>query len=307
MKKLPSVTIAVCALNEEENITRFLRSVLDQKADTYTLDKIVVYSDGSTDNTVKNVKSLMKKHKHIELIAYKDRIGKSSRLNHLYASLTSDILVQSDADVVFSHPHVVDDIIAPLTKPDNVYMSGGRPMPVAGTTFTEKAINCTFEAYDPLRGTLRGGNNVFSVDGRLLAYKKALVKQITIPADMTANDAFTYYSCLTLGYEYRYVAKAIVWFRSPQTVRDQIKQNTRFVFAPAKMSTCFDPALVAREYYVPRSLMLRLQVTQFVKHPVLCLYIFAINVYCKLKAKKAIDYYTAMWPMAESTKHIHEA
>ena len=302
----PHVTIAVCALNEQENIGNFLQSVLSQKAKTYILDSIVVYSDGSTDATVEVVQSYMKKSKYIKLYAYPERVGKSSRLNHLYASLTSDILVQSDADVVFSHPHVVDDIIAPLLAESDVYMTGGRPMPVPGTTFTEKAINCSFEAYDPLRGTLRGGNNVYSVDGRLLAYKKSLVKQIVIPVGMTANDAYTFYSCLSLGYSYRYAANAIVWFRSPQTIRDQIKQNTRFVFAPAKMATCFDPALVAREYHIPINTIIRLKIIQFIKHPILCSYIFLINIYCKVKAKRAIDYYTALWPMAESTKHLHE-
>lgn len=303
----PHVTIAVCALNEQENIGNFLQSVLSQKAKTYVLDAVIVYSDGSTDATESVVRSFVKTSKQrLILRAYPDRVGKSSRLNHLYASLTSDILVQSDADVVFSHPHVVDDIIAPLIGQPDVYMTGGRPMPVPGTTFTEKAINCTFEAYDPLRGTLRGGNNVYSVDGRLLAYKKSLVKQITIPAEMTANDAYTFFSCLSLGHKYAYAAHAVVWFRSPQTVRDQIKQNTRFVFAPAKMATCFDLALVSREYHIPKRTLLRLQIIQLFKHPILCTYIFLINVYCKLKAKKAIDYYTALWPMAESTKHIHE-
>ncbi len=306
MRKLPTVTIAVCALNEEENIGRFLASVLAQKSVTYKLDKIIVYSDGSTDRTVPIIKSLMKKHSEIKLIAYKDRMGKSSRLNHLYSSLKSDILVQSDADVEFSHQHVVDDIIAPLLQKPEVYMTGGRPMPVAGVTFTEKAINCTFEAYDPLRGTLRGGNNIFSVDGRLLGYKKTLVKTITIPVDMTGNDAFTYFCCLSLGHKYQYVASAVVWFRSPQTLKDQIKQNTRFVIAPAKMATWFDRLLVDREYHIPRYIIIRLKLIQFLRHPVLCAYIFVVNVYCKLKAKSAIKYYNAAWPMAESTKHIHE-
>lgn len=306
MKKQLTVSIAVCALNEEENIGKFLDSVLIQKAEDFEIEHILVYSDGSTDKTNAVVRQYMKKNRKIVFHEYSERVGKSSRLNHLYSSLTSDFLVQSDADVVFSHPYVVRDIISPLLHDSEVYMTGGRPMPVAGTTFTEKAINCTFLAYDPLRGTLRGGNNIFSVDGRLLAYKKSLVKRIHIPPHMTANDAYTYYSCLTLGYKYKYVESAIVWFRSPQNLRDQIKQNTRFVFAPAKMSSCFDPALVAREYAVPRKLMATLQLQQFIRHPILCGYIFIINLYCKLKAKKAIDYVTAMWPMAESTKHIHE-
>lgn len=299
-RKLPTVTIALSALNEEKNIQAFLQSVLSQKEDGFILENILVYSDGSTDDTVAKVKAF--KNSKIIIKDGKNRIGKSSRLNEIYAIVQSDYLVQSDADVVFSHPYVVKDMIQPLIKEKEVGMCGGHPSPIPGETFVEKAINCTFEAYAPLRKMLRGGNNVFSVDGRILSYKKALYKKFVIPSDTIANDAYTFFFCITHGYQYRYVPTGIVLFRSPQTLKDQIKQNTRFTAAPIRMERLFAENVVKPEYFIPKHLLLWLMLKQFIKHPILCSYIFIVNLYCKLRSKKAEKVLTAKWPMAYSTK-----
>src|SRR5258708_22769035 len=196
MKKIITVTVAHSALNEENNINKFLESVLAQKEEGFRLEKILVISDGSTDNTISVARSL--KSKKIVIKEHKHRIGKSSRLNEIYDDLNSDILVQSDADVVFSHKYVIRDIISPLINEKDVAMCGGYPEPIEGSTFVENAVNSTFNVYAGLRSTFNGGNNSLSVDGRLLAYKKELVKKIYVPKDMIANDAYTFFSCLTL-------------------------------------------------------------------------------------------------------------
>lgn len=298
----PTVTIALSAYNEEKNIRPFLRSILSQQEDGFKLEKILVISDGSTDKTVDIARSF--KSEKIKVVDSKVRLGKSERLNYIYKNLKSDYLVQSDADVIYSHPFIVQDMIKPLINDSKVGMCGGHPQPVRAKSFTEKAINLTFEAYAPLRSKFRGGNNVFSVDGRILSYKKELVKQIYVPADMTANDAFTYYSCLTLGYQYRYVSSAVVYFRSPQTIADQIRQNSRFLAAPMKMAQHFPKEMIMRERHVPTLTLMRYMLPVFVKNPILSTYIFAINKYSKLRAYFIIKKLNAKWDMVKSTKHF---
>lgn len=298
----PTVTIAASVYNEEGNIKLFLESVLAQKEEGFVIEKILIISDGSSDGTVEKAKKFNSSKLLIK--DYTTRTGKSTRLNEIYSSLTSDLLVQFDADVQLQYPLVVHDIIQPLIKEKNVAMCGGHPQPIPGVTFTEKAVNCTFDAYAPLRKTYRGGNNVFSVDGRILSYKKELLKKIIVPADMTANDAFTYFACLINGYQYRYVSTAIVLFRSPQTVKDQIKQNTRFLSMPTKMSQYYSEEIVKKERTLPLWLQAKIMFLQFYKHPIMCSYIFAINVYCRLKVKSRVKHMTAKWQMAQSTKNL---
>lgn len=297
---VPTVTVAISAYNEESNIQAFLKSILAQKEDGFILKNIWVYSDGSTDKTTSCAKAI--KSNKIKVFDDQKRIGKSSRLNQIYSNLTSDILVQSDADVIFSHPFVIRDIIEPLLNNEGIGMCGGRPMPIKATTLTERAVNFTFEAYDPLRHTLRGGNNIFSVDGRILAYRKELVKKITVPESMIANDAYTYFACLTLGLKYRYIKSAVVYFRSPQNLHDQIRQNTRFVSSPARMAEHFAKELVSKEYFIPKSLLWKNMAKQFSKNPLLCFYIFTVNRYCRLKSLIVKKNLSAKWDMAYSTK-----
>lgn len=302
MKKLPTVTIAVSAFNEEINIVPFLRSVLKQKESGFKINKILIVSDGSTDRTVKKVRSL--NSKKVEIWDNKIRRGKSTRLNEIYKYLKSDILVQSDCDVIFSHLNVVSDIVKPIIQDDNVGMCGGNPQPARGKTFTEKAVNYTCEVYIGFREKIRGGNNLFSADGRLLAFKKELVKKIDVPVDMIANDRFTYFACLFAGYKYRYVKSAIVKFRSPQNLKDQIIQNTRFKSANARMKKYFPKELVEKESSIPKFYMIKSLSRQFIKHPIHCFYIFLVNRFCQLRSLYLENKLTAKWKIAETTKTL---
>jgi len=298
----PKVTVAISAYNEEQNIQAFLKSTLEQKENGFSLEAIWVYDDGSTDKTKRIVKSFSSR----KIILFTDtkRRGKSTRLNDIYTRLQSDILVQSDADIIMSHIYVIRDLIQPLLRKKTVGMCGGHTLPLPGTTFTEKAVNCTVEAYILLRNTLRDGNNIFSVDGRLLAYKKELVKKIHIPEDMTSNDKFTYFSCLSNGYAYRYVPSAIVFYRSPKTLKDQLRQEGRFACSMIKHTRYFPSELVKREKYIPRSFLIKIFLKQFIRHPLICSYIFFINAYCRYKAKIYEKQLTARWPIAYTTKRL---
>ncbi len=300
--KKPTVTLAVCAFNEEKNITNFLNPVLLQKQHGFILKHIWVISDGSTDNTVKKAKAF--KSSKVIVWDFKNRIGKSSRLNQIYKLLETDFLVQSDADVVFANPNVVGNIIQPLIKDKNVGMCGGNPIPIKPVTFVEKAVNSSVSAYLNLRKKVNGGDNIFSADGRLLAFKKDVVKKIKVPVDMIANDEYAYFCCLSLGFKYKFVPSAKVYFRSPQTLKDQIRQNVRFESAEARMKKYFSAELVNKETHIPRLLLLNSLFKQFLKNPLLSLFIFLVNQYCRLVAIKKEQKLNAKWQIAYTTKNI---
>ncbi len=300
--KLPTVTVGVSAFNEAANMKEFLSSVLSQKEDGFKLKQVIVISDGSTDETVKIAKSF--KSKKLKVVRGTKRIGKSSRLNEIYQSLDSNYLVQTDADVIFGHTLVIKHLIKPMIQNHNVGMCAGNPQPVSGGSFTSKADSKTFKVYQEILKSMKTGHNVFSADGRLLAYRSNLVKKIVVPKDMIANDVFTYYCCLTQGWLYRYVPKAIIYFQTPKTLEDKIKQNVRSAAVPKRMTNYFSSAMVARENEVPLLVRINSVTRQFLSHPIESVYIYIINSYCQVIGRLREAKMTAEWEIATTTKQF---
>jgi glycosyltransferase involved in cell wall biosynthesis len=231
------VSIGISAFNEGSNIKKLIQSILDQKEQDYYISEIFIYSDGSTDDTASQVRSI--DDPRILFKDDKNRIGKSARLNEIFHRATGDIIVLFDADIILSSQDTIANLIKPLVAQTKIGLVGGNPQPVKAKTFVEEAINTTFHAYDPLRTRLRGGNNIYGCDGRILALTKKFASLVHVPGDTIANDAYLYFSCLSKGFEYRHIRNAVVWFRSPSTVRDQIRQNKRFVAAHTRMERYF--------------------------------------------------------------------
>lgn len=301
-KKNLTITIAICALNEASNIGPLLTSIMSQKQVGYTLEKILIISDGSTDDTVKIIRSF--KSKLIEVKDYKKRIGKSRRLNEIYSTVKSDVVVQPDADVILTHNYVLRDIVRPFYESDKIGMTGGNAQPLPAKTFTEEAVNYTLKAYIPFRRTLRGGHNILSATGRLLAVRRELFEKIRVPADTIANDGFVYFCCKVNGFEYRYAHTAIVDFRSPQNLKDHINQNTRFLATPRWMKKYFPPTMVDAEYHIPSELIRSKMRKQLLKHPLHCTYIFFINKYCFVRSFILKNKINALWEIVYSTKRL---
>ena len=298
-----SVTVGIVALNEDRNIKKMILSVLDQIQDTYTIEKILVISDGSTDNTVAEVKSI--NNKLIELHEFEHRIGKSSHLNTLFNKSETDIVVLFDADIVLGNEDTITNLIKPLTNSEKIMFVGGNPLPTPGKTFIEKAVNVSCYPYIALREVLNNGNTPYGCDGRILALKKEFYKKVVVPVDMIANDNFMYFACITSRHSYQYVKNAVVYYRSPSTYSDQIRQNKRFIAARQRLTRIFGK--VAEEaYHIPTSLKIKHILLQLLKSPILSLSIFVINKYCMLRAIFEERFMNAKWAIAETTKNTVE-
>ncbi len=311
MKYIPSVSLAVAAYNEQYNIGPFLESVISQKPQGFKFDEIFVISDGSTDNTAKEIYKIMNKYRNnkrnLPKIVFRDdsnRIGKSTRLNQIFKHLKSDYLILADADVIFTDENVIQNLITEFKGDSRIGLVGGNPMPLPPKTFIEKCIDVTFQAYLPIRKNYKNGNSILSATGRIMALRKEIAKKITVPSNTISNDGFTYFANLTLGYKYVCSQEATVYFRSPQNLEDQLSQNTRFQATHAFMKKYFPAEIVDREYFIPTSLLVGNMVKQVIKHPILSLSIFVINRYCQLKALITLSKINALWAVVYTSKKL---
>lgn len=98
---LPTVSVLIAALNEEEVIGERLENAL---ACDYPSERceIVIASDGSTDRTADIVRDFASRHPgRVRLLEYPVRRGKATVLNDSLPKLSSDIIVLSDANTFF--------------------------------------------------------------------------------------------------------------------------------------------------------------------------------------------------------------
>lgn len=297
-KKLP-ITIGISAYNEEKNIANLLTTIFQQNSTNFTIDKIIICSDGSTDQTNTIVKNFKKKN--ITLIEGKKRKGQAARINEIIRNFHTDILIFIDADILLASKNTLANLVKPFIENENIGLAGGSTYPYEQSSFTAQSIAATSQVYEQLRDILHNGNNVFGCSGHLLAISKKLAKKISIPEHVYANDAYLYFSCLHHKLVFKHVKNAKVWFHTPTTIHDQIAQNSRFVSSPYQLATIFGD-IVYKEYYIPKILFIKLTFKQFLKKPFHSMFIFIINVYCKLLARKKGKELTGVWNIATSTK-----
>jgi cellulose synthase/poly-beta-1,6-N-acetylglucosamine synthase-like glycosyltransferase len=98
--ELPHVALLIAAYNEEKVIREKIDSVFNT---TYPVSKIKVYvgSDASGDKTDKIVENLGQKYVNLELVKFSGRVGKISIINHLQSLGNEEILIMTDANVIF--------------------------------------------------------------------------------------------------------------------------------------------------------------------------------------------------------------
>ena len=108
---LPDVTVIMSLFNEEDVIAQKLQTIINSD---YPLEKlhVLIGSDNSTDRTNEIVSEYAQKYPFIKLFAYTERRGKANVINSLISECPSDIMILSDANVMFDK-----DTISELMKP----------------------------------------------------------------------------------------------------------------------------------------------------------------------------------------------
>ena len=301
-KNTLSVSIGTTALNEEQNIKRFLDSVCAQAQDSISIKEIIVISDGSTDETVDIVKGY--KDSRIKLFVKKKRLGKPSRVNELLRQFTGDVLVFFDADVVLDGPKVVERLTRKFRSNEKLGLVGGNPQPLPSQTFIEGAINDYINARDSLRETFDFKKSGHAIRGPVMAFSRRFAKQLTLPSDILGDDGYSYLKCKTSGFEFHHEQSAIVWYRSPQTIKDYINQATRFLAGVPQLYKYFDREVIDQSYRVPASTQRKIVRIQMLKNPLGYAFLKILHLYCSWRKKSFLEHLNIKWVSAKSSKGL---
>lgn len=294
-KAVKTVSIGIPAFNEERNIKTIISSLLAQQENGFVLKEIVIASDGSSDETVTRARSIS--DQRIRIVEDAQRLGKSARINQLLSEMKSDIVFLVDADIK------VDDnqLLAKVINDSDLSRTGlvaVRAEPMPGRTFFEKCINHSVALQNDVRKKWNHGDNYLSFRGCFLAMTQSLAKELRLDETVVNNDAYMYYYAKEKGYLPRYIDSLFVYYRSPATFSDHIKQSSRFQYSASELENRFSGAIRA-QYRMPRRIILSTSAKHFAKNP--ALFTGYMGIYLRAKMAKTQNL-KSTWSIAVSTK-----
>lgn len=210
------VSVGVMAYNEERNIARLLRALVEQRLSDAQIVEIFVVSSGSTDGTDDIVREWEQRDPRISLIRQDERRGKASAINLFLAKATGEVLVLESGDTV-PDPDCVERLVAPMTDP-TVGMTGARPVPVDDeSTFMGFVVHMLWRLHHRL--ALRHPKL-----GEMVAFRSFVA---SIPENTAVDEASIEAIVDHEGKRLAYVPEAVVRNKGASSVGDFLRQRRR--------------------------------------------------------------------------------
>ncbi|MBS3096364.1 glycosyltransferase [Candidatus Woesearchaeota archaeon] len=214
----PELTVIVPTYNEERNIKKKLRNLIDINYPKKKL-KIIVSDDCSTDKTAE----IANKFKKIILLNAKGRNGKIAAINNALIHAKTEIVVLTDADAILEK-----DSIRNLVG----YFSGDE---IGGVTANIKIdVKNSWYSYGQKKfqddeNNLRNYegilDSVSSMDGRLCAFRRSLIKQIDEKS--AADDLELAYQIRKKGFKAVFAQDADAHEKAPADAVAEFSQKRR--------------------------------------------------------------------------------
>lgn len=296
MKKI-TVTIGIPAYNEEANVSNLLNDVLNQKLSKTILKEIIVFSDGSTDQTVNKVKEI--RNSKVSLIEGSKRQGRAKAQNTIMKKAYSDILILIDADIQIPDKRFIEKIIKPIVL--GADLTSVTVQELDGNSIISKILATSMKFKKYIFENYNEGNNLYTCHGRARAFSKRLYKNITFKQSV-GEDAYSYFYAIANGYKYRFAKNTEIYYRLPENFADHEKQSVRFYKTLGLLESDFGKEMVKKENFVTSVILIRNLLKYFFISPLIIIY-FALAIYLKLKSYFIRDISNA-WSISKSSKKL---
>jgi cellulose synthase/poly-beta-1,6-N-acetylglucosamine synthase-like glycosyltransferase len=185
--ELPYLTVLMSVYNEEAILASKLDSILASNYPKGKL-KIIVGSDASTDNTNLILKDYIEREECLSSQIFDERQGKPAVINKLVDLSESELLIMTDAKVIF-HPDTVRLLAAHFLNPEIGIVGGNilnQKVEKDGVSIQEQAF-MSREILMKYREGLIWGSTI-GVYGAIYALRKELYTKV--PAGFAVDDFF---------------------------------------------------------------------------------------------------------------------
>jgi len=200
---------------------------------------------------------------------------------------------------------VVLRLVSPMVRDPKIGLCGGAPCAFEPKNLMERLAYFTYTVWNDVRRRLKGGSNLFCVNGRIYALRSAISRRIKIPTEVMGEDAYLYFSCLKLGRKVHFASDAIVYYQETRNLHDLLLKRLRYEQHLTQLIRIFGN-LGKREIAVPRYLLVRCTLSEGFRDPLSLFVAPTLFLMIKLyyRATKIAPIGGGAYAIATSTKRL---
>ncbi len=219
-----SVAVVIAAYNEEKVIGTKIQSVLKHIPEAVHLD-IYVGSDGSTDKTNKIVEEYAMQYSNVHLVTFAGRSGKAKIVNDLVKERKQDILILTDANVLFTE-RTIQELLYPFSE-TQVGMTCAN---IIKRPKSDNAVEQIESHYIQRENNIKLKesliwNIVMGAEGGCYAIRKSSFNPI--PKNFFMDDFFMSMNVLEQNQQIRFQEHAICLEDVPDDLHEEFKRKVR--------------------------------------------------------------------------------
>lgn len=272
-----TITIGIYAHNTASDILYLLRSILKQKGLLFSIDEIIVISDGSQDSTALKVAKYSEKYPMIKLMKYDSYQGKIVRLHQIFEIAKSDYVVVFDGNIILTKNDTIENMIKALNEEGTALASvNTKSMIVKGikANIIKMWQNVQYNA----QKIAKNGNNIYNFNGSAFAINSKFAKRIIFPNILKNDIAFLYLLAKVQNLKFTYVSDSVVLIHTPATFQEYFDKKHIIKEERKSLLPIFGKE-VRNEFKLPFSNILPSYIFSAVKNPliipVMILFFFA--------------------------------
>lgn len=238
----------------------------------------------------------------VEVVFSSIRGGQVARVKQMISLTKSDLLILTQDDIRFEQDTLSKIIKTFETNPD-ITMIGARVLPFPAKFLFEKIVETGVSLTHHIGKSWNSGDNYLLASGRCLAFKTSFIKKFKIPEEVINSDAYLYLENKKKKGVFKYLPDAIVYNKSPQNLKEHLKQSRKFQYSLEELSKhiTFD---LNKEYSVPALIKLRAYFEEFIRNPFWTILYFFVFFYTRTQQKNMYSKAKRFWDTDKSTKTI---
>ena len=297
----PTLTVGIPAHNEQATIGDLIQNILEQRAEHFRLEKIIVVCDGCTDNTQSVVNEYAQRDARVMVINDGKRLGKAARLNQLYQMNKNDLIATFDADVLPASHSELATMVQVLTTNPRCSLVAAHVEPVKPSKgFIANTLYTNYVLWNMATNCINHGDHIHNIHGPASLLTREFARTITYPEHITCDEGYLYMTAKNAN-GFRYALDAKILMRPITSLSEMRYGVSRILHERNDLVPYFGESVLA-QYHVPLRHKVTAVIALIFNHPIYTASAILYNIWIRFFSLSDDLNKQGMWRQANSTK-----